>query len=233
MAAGLPLPHAPARAVAQPRADLLACGECDALYHRPLLASRDVARCKRCGATLERGHFLGAQGQLALTLAALVVFFIGSLSPIVQLELKGVHATATLFQAIQLTWEAGSPGVALLCAATAFVFPLAVILLRLWVLGPLLWQQRAWAVVPALRLLRWMLRWSMVEVFMLGVLVAVVRSAGISSVVLGPGLFAYAALTVLLTAIQASGLHAVWQLLGAAVPAVSPPASSAHRRIAA
>ena len=40
--------------------------------------------------------------------------------------------------------------------------------------------------------MRWVLRWSMVEVFMLGVLIAVVRSAGVTNVVLGPGIFAYA-----------------------------------------
>ena len=61
-----------------------------------------------------------------------------------------------------------------------------------------------------MRLLRWMLRWSMVEVFMLGVLVAVVRSAGVTNVVLGAGIFAYTALTVLLTAIHAAGLQGLW-----------------------
>jgi len=48
-------------------------------------------------------------------------------------------------------------------------------------------------------------------VFMLGVLIAVVRSAGVTNVVLGPGIFAYTALTVLLTAIQATGLQGLWQ----------------------
>jgi paraquat-inducible protein A len=51
----------------------------------------------------------------------------------------------------------------------------------------------------------------MVEVFMLGVLIAVVRSAGATNVVLGAGIFAYGALTVLLTAIHACGLHGLWQ----------------------
>ena len=84
---------------------------------------------------------------------------------------------------------------ALLSAATAFVFPLAVILLRLWVLVPLVLGRPVPALAPAMRTLRWVLRWSMVEVFMLGVLIAVVRSAGVTNVVLGPGIFAYMALT--------------------------------------
>lgn len=198
----------------QVRDDLMVCHECDAVYLRRALHDDDVARCRRCGATLDRGHWLGADGQLALSLTALVVFAIGSLSPIVTLELRGHRSVASLFQATQLTWQSGEHLVALLSAATAFVFPLVVILLRLWVLLPLLVGRRAPALVPAMRALRWVMRWSMVEVFMLGVLIAVVRSAGVTSVVLGPGIFAFGVLTALLTAIQASGLHGLWQHVG-------------------
>ncbi|MFN0185307.1 MAG: paraquat-inducible protein A [Aquabacterium sp.] len=218
------------RACALPQPSLVVCGECDAVYQRPVLASRDVARCRRCGAVLGRGHFLRADGQAALALASLVTFFIASLSPIVDLELQGVRTTATLWQATRLTWEAGEPGVALLSAATAFVFPLAVILLRLWVLMPLALRPAAAVdmprLVPALRALHVLLRWSMVEVFMLGVLIAVVRSAGATSIVLGPGLFAYAVLTVLLTALQASGLHGLWQMLRPEPAAPTAPAAA-------
>jgi paraquat-inducible protein A len=115
-----------------------------------------------------------------------------------------------LLHATWLTWQEGAHLVAALSVATAFVFPLGVILLRLWVLLPLVLGLPVRALAPVMRLLGWMLRWSMVEVFMLGVLVAVVRSAGITNVVLGAGIFAYIALTVLLTAIHAAGLQGLW-----------------------
>lgn len=200
----------------QRRADLLVCEECDAVYPRRTLAPADLLRCRRCGATLGRGHALGVDGQLALTVAALLVFAIGNLSPIVTLELSGKRSEATLFEAMRLTWESDEHLVALLAGATAFLFPLVVIALRLWVLAPLRAGRRPAGLVPALRALRWVMRWSMIEVFMLGVLIAVVRSAGISSVVLGAGIFAFGVLTVLLTAIQASGLHALWDVAEAA-----------------
>jgi paraquat-inducible protein A len=191
----------------------IVCFECDATYARRAVGKDDVLRCRRCGATLARGHGLAADGQLGLALGALLTFLIGSLSPIVTLELSGVHSVATLYEATRDTWRAGEHGVALLSVATAFVFPLLVILLRLWVLVPMLRGRRAWMLARVLRVLRWVTRWSMVEVFMLGVLIAVVRSAGITHVVLGPGIFAYGVLTVLLTAIQASGLDALWAQL--------------------
>jgi paraquat-inducible protein A len=189
----------------------LVCHECDATYHAMPVAHDAILRCRRCGATLARGHGLGIEGQLALSLAALFTFAIASLSPIVTLELRGIHSVATLFEATTQTWRSGQEGVALLSVATAFVFPLLLIVLHLWVLLPLQLGRRPLAVVPALRVLRWVMRWSMVEVFMLGVLIAVVRSAGITQIVLGPGLFAYGVLTVMLTGMQASGLYALWQ----------------------
>ncbi|HSB22382.1 MAG TPA: paraquat-inducible protein A [Burkholderiaceae bacterium] len=196
--------------VTAPLGAYLLCEECDAAYPARAVGRDDLLRCRRCGAVLARGHGLPLDGQLALTLGALAVFLIGSLSPIVTLELQGIHSEATLLAATRETWRTGAHLVALLSLFTAFVFPLLVIALRLWVLVPLVLRRPVALLAPVMRLLRWVLRWSMVEVFMLGVLIAVVRSAGVTHVILGAGIFAYMALTVLLTAIHAAGLQALW-----------------------
>jgi paraquat-inducible protein A len=193
-----------------PDAGYIVCEDCDVVYRERAVDRNDVLRCRRCGATLARGHGLSLDGQLALTLGALAVFLIGSLSPIVTLEFKGNHVEATLLQATRLTWQSGAQLVAVLSIATAFVFPLLVIALRLWVLVPLMLRRPVPQFALAMRVLRWMLRWSMVEVFMLGVLIAVVRSAGVTHLVLGAGIFAYMALTFLLTGIYAAGLEGLW-----------------------
>jgi paraquat-inducible protein A len=193
------------------RDDLVVCEECDAVYARQPLEAGEDAHCPRCRALLGRGHRLTADGQLALSVAALLVFAMANLWPIVTLDLRGNHSSATLYESIRSTWSAGEPLVAVLAGATAFVFPLFVILLRLYVLVPLALGWRAPGFTAAMRSLRWVTRWSMVEVLMLGVLVAVVRSAGLASTIPGVGLFAFAVLTALLAANQAAGLHRIWQ----------------------
>jgi paraquat-inducible protein A len=202
----------PARGRVRPVAhdELTICDGCDAVYAWRALAPGDRARCLRCGSLLGRGHALTHQGLLALSLAALLAFAVGNLAPIVTLDLRGVHAPLTLPAAIVETWRAGERLVALLAAATAFAFPLAAILLRLWVLLPLALGRRPAGARFALAALHTATQWSMVEVFLLGVLVSVARSAGLAAVSLGPGLLAWAALTVLLTAMQCGGLHALW-----------------------
>ncbi len=189
---------------------LVVCEECDAVHSRQSLAEHEVSRCIRCGTLLGRGHRLGPDGLLALAVAALIVFIMGNLFDMVTLDLGGISVEATLPQAIAQTWAMGEQAVAVLAGATAVGFPLLVILLRLWVLVPLVLGRRSAAFLPAMRALHWVTRWSMVEVFLLGTLVAIVRSAGMASVVPGVGIFAYAALTVLLTAEHVAGLHGLW-----------------------
>lgn len=190
---------------------LVICEDCDLVHERQALQPGDVARCARCGAVLGRGQRLSPQSQLALSLTALIVFVMGNLGNIVTLDLGGMHVESTLPEAIAQTWATGQQAVAVLAGATAFAFPLAVILLRLWVLVPLALGRRSAAFLPAMRALHAVTRWSMVEVFLLGTLVAIVRSAGLASLVPGVGIFSYAVLTVLLTAIHAAGLHGLWQ----------------------
>lgn len=209
-------PRAPAALRAQAalvaRPDLLVCNECGAVHERIALTRGSVARCRRCNALLGRGHVMRAQGLLAFAVAALLLIVIGNSAPIVTLDLRGVISQATLPQAIAHTWQAGQPLVALLAAATALVFPLCFTLLRLYVLVPLLLGRLPPAFVPAMHALNFVTRWGMVEVFMMGTLVAVVRCASLTSATPGIGLFAYAALTLLLTSITASGTHSLWKM---------------------
>lgn len=193
------------------RPDLVVCDECDALYKRRALAPREIARCPRCGSMLGRGHALTVDGQLAFAIAALLVFVMGNVSDIVTLNVAGEASPVTLFEAIRSTWATGEHLVAVLAGATAFVFPLAVILLRLYVLLPLTLGTRVGGFVAAMRALRWVTHWSMVEVFLFGALIAIVKSAGLASVILGVGLFSYGALAFMLAANQAAGLHGLWR----------------------
>lgn len=203
-------PGAPGQRVAT-YPSLVVCEHCDLVHRRADLAAGEQARCQRCGALLGRGHRLDPSAQLALALASLIVLAIGNVADIVSLDLSGQHVRATLPLAIMLTWRSGQQAVAVLAGATALAFPLAVVLLRLWVLLPLALGWRSHAFLPAMRMLRWVSRWSMVEVFLLGTLVAIVRSAGLATVVPGVGIFAYTALMLLLAAHHTSGMHGLWR----------------------
>ncbi len=191
---------------------LVVCDECGAVHERVPVPRGETAHCHRCDALLGRGHIVTPNGLMAFAVATLVFLLIGNLTPLVTLELGGIRAEMKLPDAIVLTWSAGQEMVAVLAAATAIVFPLLLTLLRLYVLVPLTRGIVPQLFVPAMHALRFTTHWSMVEVLMLGVLIAVVRSAGMAQLIVGPALFAYAAVMLLLTSVTAAGLHMLWKL---------------------
>ena len=190
--------------------DFIVCEQCAAAHRwRPLRAD-DVARCTCCGAVLARGHRLGADGLLALTLAALCVLLIANLSPIVSVGLRGQHVATTLAGAIAAAWRQGEHLVASLAALTAIVAPAVLIGLRLALLVPFTLHRSPRRFAWCMRLLHEVSRWNMVEVLMVAALVAIVRVAGLAQATAGPGMFAFGALSLLLAALESAGLRHLW-----------------------
>jgi paraquat-inducible protein A len=194
--------------------DLTACEECDIVYRKREIACDELARCPRCGAVVERGHKLGLEGQLALSVAALMVFMMANSFPIITLDLRGVHSEATMAGALIETWNLQQRLVAAIAGFTAVLAPLLVILLRLYVAGSLAASRVPAGFGVAMQALRYSTRWSMVEVFMLGTLVSIVRVAGLASVIPGIGIFSFGVLTLLLASIEAAGMHKLWECAG-------------------
>ncbi|HEU4622707.1 MAG TPA: paraquat-inducible protein A, partial [Burkholderiaceae bacterium] len=96
--------------------------------------------------------------------------------------------------------------------------PAGVLTLRAYVLGYLMFHRVPPGFRIALRLLALTQRWGMIEVFLLGVLVALVRLAGLATFQARPGLTAFAVFTVLITSVEAGGLHRLWDWLDQSSP---------------
>lgn len=170
------------------------------------------ARCPRCDVELwrrrdDRRHFA-----LPLSLAAMILYVIANSTPMLGISAVGHSATTTVFGGAQHLWEGGREIVAVLVLFTAVVAPALQIG---FVLVVSLAARRP-------RLPRWvgvLLRhrpttqtWSMIEVMMLGVLVALIKIAELATVVPGIAMFALGALVFLFAAIQSSfDTHDAWE----------------------
>ena len=190
---------------------LIACSCCDALHRRSALGPGQVANCRRCGAELDRHPGRGRGPILPLTLACLILFMIANAFPIVVIEVQGLESQTTLAGAVyQLSAEGMAP-VAALVLGTTIVFPFVHLLALLYLLLPLdhhpLRARFGWVVRGILSLRPW----GMIEVFLLGVLVAIVKLAGMATVIPGAALWAFVALTVLLTVVLGFDPRRFWQ----------------------
>jgi paraquat-inducible protein A len=191
---------------------IVICEHCDAVYRRRPLARGELARCGRCDAPLYRNRPIDLDVMLALATAALIVLIIANVYPIMTLQVSNTTREATLWGAILATYDTGVGFVALLAALTVFFFPLLQILLYLHVLLPMRWGMRGAGFKWSMHALRAMQPWSMVEVFVLGVLVAVVKLASMAEVTPQLGMWGFAILTVLLTLLNSHDLHQLWDI---------------------
>ena len=189
---------------------LLICEHCDTVHRRRPLAKGEVAECARCGALLERGRGLSACSLLAMVLAALVVFVQATLWPIVTLGLNGRYVDATLWEVIHIMWADHSQVVAVLVAATLFVFPLCKILMLGWLLLYARTGLRAPGFRPLMVALHRIGPWTMSEVFVLGTLVSIVKAHLYFEVIPDPGIYAYAVLMLFITLFAGVDLERLW-----------------------
>lgn len=197
---------------------VVACLECD-LLHRPVpLPPGGEAHCTRCGALLYRQSAQDAnECALALALAACILFVIANVFPIVGLEVQGSHSSTTLLGAVQSLWNDEARAVAALVFVTTILVPVAELAGLTWVLAALHWSERGPGVVALLHFIESVKPWSMVEVFVLGVLVALVKLTHIALVEPGIALYSFGALMLLIAAAAATfDADAAWTQLEAA-----------------
>jgi paraquat-inducible protein A len=205
-------------------ASVIACLDCDLLQRIPEVPNGASVRCPRCNKELWRHKPDSLNRTFALTLAALVLYIIANSVPMLGLTAVGREAFTTVIGGAHQLWLDGQQIVSVLVLFAAVISPaLQIIFLLLIVLGCHLERPPAW-VGLFLRHLHFTRTWSMIEVMLLGVLVALTKIADYATVVLGTALFALFGLVILLAAIQTIfDPREVWRRVAWAEPAAQPP----------
>lgn len=195
-------------------AQFIACHECDLLQRDIPLNPGCTASCRRCGAVLYRNATDSIDRTLAYTLAAAILFLVANLFPIFSIEVQGDRSAITLFGAVLSLWDQEMRSISLLVFVTAMLVPA----LELFSLSYLLLPLRLGVTPPRytlfMRTLQFIEPWGMVEVFMLGVLVSLVKLTNSFRVIPGAALWSFGLLTLLLAAAAASfSARDVWEKL--------------------
>jgi paraquat-inducible protein A len=191
---------------------LSACGDCDLLQQVRPIPEGTRARCPRCGGLLRKRPRNGAERTLALALAAAVLFAVAQSFPFLAFEMKGRITQTTVMTGIIDLYNGGKGEIAALVCLTIVVAPLGQILLLLHLLVPLRVGRVPWQLPRAFRLLRHTQKWSMMEVFLIGILVAITKLMGMASIIPGLALWSFALLMMVLAgAAAAFDPESVWE----------------------
>ena len=193
---------------------LLACPDCDQLSHKPKLNPHQVARCRYCGALLCRGHGNSLQPIIALSLTSLILFAIANLFPFVSLRSGGLEQEIRLASGLFTLAESVVPLPGLVAIAFILVAPILRLTGYLYVLIPLCWhiEPPAWRVL--LRLTNIVLPWSMLEIYLLSVVVALVKISELGSIVIGISFWSFVLLVVTSTWLSSiADRFIIWELV--------------------
>ena len=190
---------------------LIACLHCDLVQRLPALATGEAARCPRCAKLLWRHGADVLNRTLALTVAAAMLYLIANFAPMLGLEAVGRTAQTTVLGGAQQLWRDGRETVSVLVLFTVVIAPaLQIGFLIAIIVGAQRPRPPHWIAIllrfhPATQI------WSMIEVMLIGVLVALVKIAELATVVPGLALYALAGLAVAFAAIQSIfDPHEVW-----------------------
>jgi paraquat-inducible protein A len=191
---------------------VVACPHCDLLQLLPELVPGGSARCPRCDRELWRRRADSLNQTLALALAAAVLYVIANSVPMLGLTIVGREASTTVFGGVETLWQDGQQIVAALVLLSAIIAPALQISLMLAItVGARRIPIPRWVGIllrhhPTTRI------WSMIEVMMLGVLIALTKIADYATVIPGLALFVLGALVFVLAAMQASfDAREVWE----------------------
>jgi paraquat-inducible protein A len=207
--------HAAAYPDAPPTEGLIACPTCDLLHSAVVVPSGGRLRCRRCHTVLMTNRSGALDAVLASSFASAILMAAAVFFPFLELSVMGLTRTASVLDAA-LAYSGGPMALlALATAALIVVIPAIRASAIAYALVPLrLGRPRLRGGRAAFRLASRLKPWAMAEVFIIGVVVALVKVAGMASIALGPAFWAMTVL-VLLVIIEGATLceWTLWQML--------------------
>src|SRR5438552_14538970 len=182
--------------------ETIACPDCDLLQRIPPLPAGGKARCARCSKTLVTQRYDSLDRALALTIAAAIAFIVANTAPLMGLSAVGRESSTTIIGGAHEMWLQGSEITAVIIAFCAVIAPAGHMLFMLVVLLAVRYPPAPRWVGVMLRSAHFMQPWSMTEVMMLGILVALFKIAQLATVIPGVGMYAAGAFIFLVAAVM-------------------------------
>ena len=200
-----------------------ACPQCDLLLARVEPKPGNEARCPRCGCVLASSSNSPVTTTLLLCLTGIILYFPTILSPILSMGILWMKESGTILESVTGLLKADYPLVSLAVLLMVVIFP-ALLLTSLGLVSLAIKLRRVSRGV--IRLFRFALaleEWTMVDVFLVGILVMVFKMTGTAEMEFGGGFLACLALALTLISISTICNHRLfWRRIANRGPSPSP-----------
>ncbi|GLU35718.1 paraquat-inducible membrane protein A [Trinickia caryophylli] len=186
-----------AQAATGARAGLFVCHDCG-LVSKPFAQFRGRI-CPRCGALFHLRKPNSLARTWAFLLAAMILYIPAVLLPVMITSTLFGTQSDTILSGVVFLWASGS----WVLASIVFIASIVVPMLKILSLAYLAWStQLRSSLMPRkrTRIYRWVEcvgRWSMLDIYVVTILVAVVQFGSVATIDAGPGAIAFGAVVVL------------------------------------
>jgi paraquat-inducible protein A len=195
---------------------IVECRNCGLMQIQPPVAKRDIVSCSRCKTQLEHSAGKSLDATLACSMAIMLLLIPAWTAPFLTASTLGATRTSFLPMSVSVVWRDGSPLLALAVCLFVLAFPLIRFGAMTAVLMALRLGRRPTWLTPAFRICNILQVWAMLDVFLLGLMVAYFRLRSSLVVSLAPGAICFI-LAGLLSLVARATLDKaqVWRLIGA------------------
>jgi len=172
---------------------LVNCTECG------LVAGQQLTVCPRCNARLRQRYAYSLQMTLALLITALLLFIPANLLPMMVTEKLSQVDHTTILGGIVLLWEEGSEPIAVVVFVASVVVPVLKFIILFYLCFCAMFDSTLSekSRVNLYRLTEFIGRWSMVDIFVVALLVALIQLDHLLNVQPGNGTIAFAGVVIL------------------------------------
>lgn len=177
-------------------AGIIVCGECHKLAY---LREGEVQHCTRCGARLHARRPDSIARTWALLVTAAMLYIPANLLPIMTVNFLGKGTPATIMEGVVELMHAGMLPIAMVVFVASILVPtfklvgIALLLYSVQRHQPMSARQR----ILMYRFIEWIGRWSMLDIFVIAILVAAVNFGNLASIEANLGAAAFASVVIL------------------------------------
>lgn len=200
---------APAAPAGVLQTELVLCRHCDLVQQVPLLAPGEEAGCSRCGSYLDARHPDPVVRPVLFAGSALFMLLLANLFPFVSMFAAGNRSQMHFFDTSAVLFAQHQQWLALLVWLFIQAVPAACMLAIIYLKLGMLYQlpARVWVA----RVLYMLKPWSMVDIFLMGLIISFVKLVADADISLGPSFWAFCLFCLLhLRAFQVIDRRELW-----------------------
>lgn len=177
---------------------MISCHYCGTLNRVPE-DSEAGQYCGECGGLIWRSRKVGIRWTIAFTLAALVLYIPANLLPILSVTQLGQYSENTVLSGVSELLHSGMWGIATVVFMASIAVPLLKIICLLYLCQVHKHAKQQKFATQLYKIVHTVGPWSMLDVFVVAVLVSLVQLGDLATVSAEPGLVAFTAVVILTT----------------------------------